>query len=264
LLPDPPTVPNSDTRVTPPGEVVSLDALQARVRALEGEIEALHRTQAVLALGLSHDLRTPLRAVESFSYLLEQHGAQLDAQSRDHLRRIREASARMTRLLARLQTWLQVGNAPFARTDVDLSLLADWCIAELRDASPAREATTEIAPGLRAKGDERLLKTALQELLHNAWTYVAPGAPIHIRVEGEHTPEGLHLRVHDAGVGFDAARATKLGEPFQRLHAAEHPEGCGLGLAIARAVAERHGGRLHMESTDGGGTIAHLLLPEAP
>jgi light-regulated signal transduction histidine kinase (bacteriophytochrome) len=242
----------------------SPDALQARIHALEAELEALRRTQSVLALGLSHDLRAPLRTVESFSYLLEQRGASLDEQARDHLRRIREASVRMTHLHARLQTWLQAATASLSHKDVDLSLLADWCAAELRDAAPERDATIDIAPGLRVTGDERLLKTALQELLHNAFVFTAPGAPVRIRVDAERTPEGLSLRVHDAGTGFDAANATKLGEPFQRLHADENAERCGFGLAIARVVAERHGGRLHVESTPGQGTIAGMLLPDPP
>ncbi|UHQ20421.1 ATP-binding protein [Lysobacter sp. KIS68-7] len=238
--------------------------LQARIAALEAELAAVRRTQSVFALGLAHDMRTPLRAVESFSYLLEQRSDALDDQARDHLHRIREASARMTRLLSRMQSWMHVGTAPMAHGEVDLSYLADWCAGELRDAAPDREATIDIAPALHVHGDERLLKTALQELLHNAWTYARPGAPISIHVDGDRTPDGLHLRIRDDGIGFDAAHATKLGEPFQRLHSSDYPDGCGLGLAIARAVAERHGGRLRLVSTAGQGTVAHLFLPAHP
>ena len=153
--------------------------------ALERECAALRRDQAVLALGLSHDLRTPLRAIESFSYLLQQHGAQLDDQGRDHLRRIRDASARMTRLLSRMQAYLQAGTAAMRIDDVDVSLLAEWCIAELRDAAPDRDANVDIAQGLRAHGDERMLKSALQELLHNAWHFTPADRPVQIRVDAE-------------------------------------------------------------------------------
>jgi len=252
-MPDSPAVPNYEN--------TEVEALQARIAALEAELDAVRRTQAVFALGLAHDMRTPLRAVESFSYLLEQRSDQLDAQSRDHLRRIREASSRMARLLARLQAWMHVGTAPMTHADVDLSHLADWCAGELREASPEREATIDIAPALHAHGDERLLRTALQELLHNAWTYSRPGQPIAIRVDGDRTPEGLHLRIRDEGIGFDPAQAGKLGEPFQRLHAGDYPDGCGLGLAMARAIAERHGGRLRLVSNAGQGAVAHLFLP---
>lgn len=245
---------------TTPDEII---ALQARIAALEAELAALRRTQSIFALGLSHDLRTPLRAVESFSYLLEQRADTLDEQGRDHLHRIRDASARMARLLARLQTWMQASHATPAHDAVDLSLLADWCIGELRDAAPDREVDIDIAGDMQIVGDERLLRTALHELIHNAWTYARPGEGIVIRIDGERLGDGFHLRIRDAGIGFDATQAAKLGEPFQRLHGPEH-EGTGLGLAIVRAVAERHGGTLHLDNAAEGGTIAHLHLPETP
>ena len=240
------------------------DTLNARIAALEHELDALRRTQAVLALGLSHDLRTPLRAIESFSYLLEQKSALLDDTARDHLRRIRDASHRLHQLIGRLQAWVHAGEAPLARTDVDLSMLADWCIGELRDADPQREADIDVAPGLHAHGDERLLKCALQEVLTNAWIYSAPDARVRIRVDGERDARGrLLLRVHDHGIGFESAHAAKLGEPFQRLRPAEPPEGCGLGLAIARRIVERHGGHLRVEGDSGAGAIVHFDLPVA-
>jgi signal transduction histidine kinase len=240
------------------------DTLNARIAALEHELDALRRTQAVLALGLSHDLRTPLRAIESFSYLLEQKSASLDDTAREHLRRIRDASHRLHLLVGRLQAWIHAGEAPLAMTEVDLSMLADWCIGELRDADPQREADIDVAPGLQVRGDERLLKCALQEVLHNAWIYSAPDARVRIRVEGERAPQGrLLLRVHDHGIGFDDAHACKLGEPFQRLRPAEPPEGCGLGLAIARRIVERHGGHLRLEGETGAGAVVHFDLPSA-
>lgn len=246
-------------------DTVETDAadLEARVRALEAQCDALRHDQDVLALGLSHDLRSPLRAIESFSYLLEQRGTQLDDQARDHLRRIREASARMARLVSRLNIYLQAGSAPLEPTDVDLPLLADWCLADLRDADPQRgtDLVIEIAPGLRVRGDERLLRTALGELLHNAWTYAAADRNVRIRIEGERIDDAVHLCIRDAGIGFDPALATKLGEPFQRLHVATHPEGTGLGLAIAMRIVHRHGGTLRIESIDGAGTVAHVVLP---
>ncbi len=232
------------------------------IDALQAEYTALRHDQRVLALGLSHEVRSPLRAIESFAYLLEQRSGQaLDDTGRDHLRRIREASARMGRLLARLQAYLQAGSAPLHDDAIDLALLADWCIAELRDAAPEREAQIDIAPNLHARGDERLLKTALGELLHNAWTYAPAERPVSIAVDAQYDARGTTLRIRDHGTGFDPAHATRLGEPFQRLTPESHPEGSGLGLAIARRIAERHGGTLQVEGRLGEGVVARLFLP---
>jgi signal transduction histidine kinase len=166
----------------------------------------------------------------------------------------------MTRLLSRMQAYLQAGTAAMRTGDVDLSLLVEWCIAELRDAAPDREAHIDIAQDLRIHGDERLLKSALQELLHNAWHYTPADRPVHIRVDAERGDAFITVRVHDRGDGFDPALGLRLGEPFQRLHAATHPDGCGLGLAIARRIAERHGGTLRVEGVPGEGVVASLVL----
>ena len=231
---------------------------------LQNECNALRHDQAVLALGLSHEMRAPLRAIDSFAYLLEQRVAPaLDDTARDHLHRVREASARMGRLLGRLQAYLQAGSAPLHADDVDLTLLADWCVAELRDAAPAREVHVEIAPNLRAHGDERLLRSALAELVHNAWIYTDASHPVRITIDGDLDARGTTVRIRDAGAGFDPARATRLGEPFQRLDPDTYPEGTGLGLAIAQRIAQRHGGHLRIDGVAGGGAVASLFLPHA-
>ena len=236
---------------------------EERLSALESQLAALREEQAVLALGLAHDLRAPLRAIDSFAFLVEQRsGAALDDTARDHLRRVRDAGARIGRLVTRLQAYLNAGTTPLRRAPVDVSLLADWCVAELRENEPAREADIAIAPGLHAAADERLLKTALQELLHNAWLYVPPDAFPHIRVDGVRDVDGLRLRVEDQGIGFDPLHAGKLGQPFQRLHAAEFPNGNGFGLALARCIAERHGGSLVLEGRPGRGVVATLHIPD--
>jgi signal transduction histidine kinase len=235
------------------------------IDALQAEYAALRQDQGVLALGLSHEMRSPLRAIDSFAYLLEQGSAHaLDDSGRDHLRRIREASARMGRLLARLQTYLQAGSAPLRDDTIDLALLAEWCVGELRDAAPDREAQVEIAPDMHVRGDERLLKTAIAELLHNAWVHADKDRPVRIEVDSQHDAQGTTLRIRDHGNGFDPALATRLGEPFQRLAPDVHPEGCGLGLAIARRIAQRHGGTLRIEGRVGEGATASLFLPHVP
>lgn len=235
------------------------------IDALRAECDALRHDAAVLALGLSHDVRAPLRAIDSFAYLLEQRGGgALDATGRDHLHRIRDGSARLTRLLARLQTYLQVGSATLHVDAVDLAMLADWCAAELRDAEPDRDARIDIAAQLHARGDERLLKAALAELLHNAWRHAPADRGVRIVVDATRDARGITLHVRDAGIGFDPALAARLGEPFQRLDAETHPDGCGLGLAIARRIAERHGGTVTLEGRLDAGAVAHLFLPHDP
>ncbi len=217
----------------------------------------LRREQQALAHGLSHDLHAPLRAIDSFAWLLERN-AQLDDSGRDQLRRVREAAARMARLLERLQLFVHAGVAPLQPQPIDLSLLAEWSGAELQDAGRAFQ--LNVQPGFRAHGDERLLRTLLAELLDNACRY-SPGDAC-IDITGDHVDSGCALRIRDHGAGFDMASATKLGQPFQRLHA-DDSGASGLGLAIAQRVVARHGGTLRLESAPGVGTTVDVFLPAA-
>jgi hypothetical protein len=203
-------------------ENTEVEALQARIAALEAELDAVRRTQAVFALGLAHDMRTPLRAVESFSYLLEQRSDQLDAQSRDHLHRIPRsqfAHGAPARAPASVDARRHRADSP---ADVDLSHLADWCAGELREASPEREATIDIAPPCTRTATSACCAPRAGAAAQRLDVFAPRPADLDPR-DGDRTPEALHLRIRDEGIGFDPAQAGKLGEPFQRLHAGDYP-----------------------------------------
>lgn len=234
--------------------------LERRLHEAERELDALRQEQQALLRGLAHDLHAPLRAVDSFAWQLQRH-AGLDEEGRDHVRRVREAASRMAHLVERLQLFANAGIAPLQPTRVDLGLLAEWVGAELQEAAPARTITLQVQPGLHARGDERLLRTLLQQLLDNACRY-AQGDP-RIEVTGAEAASGTRVQVRDHGTGFDMALAGRLGRPFERLRADDEGAGSGFGLAIAQRIATRHGGTLRLESVPGDGTTVHLFLPAA-
>jgi len=232
-----------------------LDASRARVHALAAQQEAL-------AHGISHDLRAPLRAIDAYSALLEREsGEALDAAAFDRLARIRAAAARMGALLEALLDYSRVERGELAHAPVDLGLFADLALAELQDATPGRQVRANIAPGLLALGDERLLRMLMTQLVRNAWNF--SGDEVVLEIDGRREGDVLHVEVRDAGSGFDPRYRERIFEPFQRLHASEQGAGSGLGLAIAASIAARHGGRLHADSTPGSGSIFRLELPAA-
>ncbi len=215
---------------------------------------------------VAHDLRAPLRSIQSFSRLLEDRAAaQLDGQSRDHLRRIQHAAERMDGLLRGLAELSQATNAEFRSGPVDLGLLCEWVLAEFQDTSPGRgvEATTSGLEDLRVEGDERLLRLALARILDNAWRFTPAGEPVRLEIQGSRAEGLVRLAIRDRGMGFDMRYSHKIFEPFQRLHGPEDGAGHGLGLAVAQRVIARHGGRLRAESTDAGGATVELELPTA-
>ena len=239
--------------------------LEQRVHERTVELEAAQRQLEAFAYGVSHDLRAPLRTIDGFAaQLSRQAGDTLDAQAHEQLSRIRSASARMGGLIESLLELARIGRAELRPVAVDVSLLAEWAVAELQDAQPDRRARVRVQPGLEAVGDERLLKVLLTQLLRNAWQFSATRDAVEVEVEGERNPQGLYLVVRDHGIGFDMTYAGKLFEPFQRLHGSEQGAGDGIGLTIAQQIAVRHRGSIRAEAAPEAGASFHVELRDLP
>lgn len=236
-------------------------SLEQRVQARTLELEvANHRLQSFVH-GVSHDLRAPLRSIDGFAtQLARSTDGQLDASAQDQLQRIRAASTRMGSLIDGLLELARINRAVLRPSVVDVSLLADWSLAELQDSDPQRSVDIQVQPGLEVIGDERLLKMMLGQLLANAWRFSASRPKVWVRIEGERKGDKLHMSIRDRGIGFDMAYSAKLFEPFQRLHGSDEGAGNGIGLTIAQQVAMRHGGSLSAEGEPDGGACFHLEL----
>ena len=102
----------------------------------------------------------------------------------------------------------------------------------------------------------------LLNLVGNALKFHRPGVPPVVRVRAEHRRGTLRIVVEDNGIGFEARHAERIFTPFQRLHARHEYEGTGIGLAIARRIAERHGGAVEAEGTPGEGSRFTVSLPQ--
>lgn len=230
----------------------------------ERALHSLRLQQQVLATGISHDLRAPLRAISGYSALLaEHHAAGLTPEGRGYLQRIRAAAARMDSLIEGLLQLSHAGRAQLQRQPVDLSLLAEWSLGEAQDAHPGVAVEASVQPDLTALGDERQLKQAFGHLLDNALRYARDGS-VRIDVSGGQEGGVSRVSVRDSGSGFEMRYAGRIFEPFQRLRAAEEGAGNGLGLAIAHEIIQRHGGRLWAESEPGQGSVFHIELPAVP
>lgn len=236
-----------------------------REARLQQQLDAADKRLQALLHGISHDLRAPLRAIDGFaarlSRQLEPGG---DVAAIETLARITATNTRMCVLVDGLVELARAGRAELRPMRVDMSMLADWCAAELQDANPGREAVIEVQPGLEVVGDERLLKTLLAELLRNAWRFSATRPRVEIEVSGTRSDDGLALVVRDHGIGFDMAYAGRMLEPFQRLHGSDEGAGDGIGLAIADTIVARHGGSIRAESAPGEGATLHVWLQDLP
>ncbi len=235
--------------------------LEERVQERTAALAAAVRELEAFSYSVSHDLRAPLRAIDGFSrLLLDEHAAQLNAEGHGLLVRVRQAAQRMGVLIDELLELSRVGRAELRVTAVDLSVLAAEVVEQLRIAEPARRVQVTIAPALRARGDERLLRLVLENLIGNAWKYTSRTPDARIEVSAlEHDGERV-FRARDNGVGFDMAYADKLFQPFQRLHRAGEFDGTGVGLATVARIVHRHGGRVWGESQPGAGATFFFTL----
>ena len=232
-----------------------------RTRALETanhELEAFTHT-------VSHDLKAPLRGMEGFAQALEEDFAErLDDTGRDFLSRIRASAGRMSRLIDELLQYSRIEKRPGERGAVALAPLLDELLDELAGEIQARgiRVTVDLVAG-EVIGEREGLREALANLLSNAVKFSPPKDGT-IAVRAYREGDRVVLAVADRGVGFDMQYHDRIFGIFERLHRQEEYPGTGVGLAIVRKVAERHGGRAWAESEVGRGSTFFLAIPDAP
>ena len=147
---------------------------------------------------------------------------------------------------------------------VDLSALARQRLGELAEAEPGRRVAVEVEDGIIVQGDERMLASALVNLLDNAWKYTGATAAPSIRVYWGEVGGLRGFCVSDNGAGFDMAHAERLFKPFQRLHRQEEFPGIGIGLATVQRIVHRHGGAIAAHAVPGNGATFCIALPQVP
>lgn len=236
------------------------DELEKRVRERTTELLASNRELEAFSYSVSHDLRSPLRAVDGYAQMLqEDYAARLDDEGRRLLGVVRDEAARMGQLIDDLLRLSQIGRRPLARQVFDMHALAAEVVAELAPAFP--RARVELAALPPAAGDRALLRQVWVNLVGNALKYssrnAAPRVEIEANVEGPVTV----YRVRDNGAGFDMRYQDKLFKVFQRLHSQEEYQGTGVGLAIVERVVARHGGRVWAQAAPGEGASFQFALP---
>jgi PAS domain S-box-containing protein len=244
-------------------EVRAMNAtLGERVRERTVHLERANKNLAAFTYSAAHTLRTPLRALTGFAeVLVEEYGDRLEEKGLGYAARIQDATEQMAALLDDLLQLSQVSRADMNLQDVDLSAEVTDICDQLRARDPGRHVKVTISDSVRAIADRPLIRTALQNLLENAWKFTTGREQASIEFAATAVDDApLACYVRDNGAGFDPAYAGKLFQPFQRLHRASEFPGTGIGLAIVQRIIDRHGGRTWAEGAVGAGATFYFTL----
>jgi signal transduction histidine kinase len=246
--------------------------------ALFQQAEELARSNAELeqfAQIASHDLQEPLRKIQAFGDRLESKFSDvLGQEGQDYLERMQNAAGRMQTLINDLLSLSRVTTKAQPFVAVNLREVAQAVLSdlEIRIEEVGGRVELDALPSIEA--DPLQMRQLLQNLIGNALKFHAPGTAPIVRVESqilgcyEHSfpqswsvSEWCQLRVSDNGIGFDEKYLDRIFKIFQRLHSRHEYQGTGMGLAICRKIAERHGGHITATSTPGQGASFIVTLP---
>jgi two-component system, sensor histidine kinase and response regulator len=236
--------------------------LHALERQRSEELAAAYRDLESFSYSVSHDLRAPLRTIDSFAQILETDFAErLGEEGRRLTGVIRHGSKTMDELIVGLLEFSRVGRERFEVERIDMAALADVAAQEVRSLYTGPAPLIQIGELPQAAGDATVLKQVWCNLIGNALKYSAKRAQPTVTVTGRIENGEAIYAVADNGAGFDMRYADKLFGVFQRLHRKDEFTGTGVGLAIVQRIVTRHGGRVWAQGAPDAGACFQFALP---
>jgi signal transduction histidine kinase len=233
---------------------LELAQINTELRATNAELEQF-------AYVASHDLQEPLRTIAGYIQLLEErYGERIDGDGREFIAYAVRGAQRMQQLIEALLAYSQVSRAQLEVADVSLDRALDEVLQGM--AASVAESGIAIERGALpvVRGDMIQLRQLLQNLLSNAIKFAGDRRP-RVEIRAVRREREIELSVTDHGVGFDPKYAEQVFKVFRRLQRKQ--PGTGIGLAICKKIAERHGGTIRAESEPGCGTTFYVTLPAA-
>jgi signal transduction histidine kinase len=259
-------------------DVTPIKETQLQKDQLMEELKRSNQSLEEFAHAASHDLKEPIRKIRTFaSRLKAEEGESLGEKGADILHRIEAAAERMQLLVEDLLEFSQVSERPREMELVDLNEKIQRILSDLDLPIEEKGASVEVDDLPTVRGNRRQLQQLFYNLVGNALKYSKPDTPPRITIRSRPVAGAelsalgrvmtdqqgtFHLiEIEDNGIGFDPKYADQIFRMFQRLHGKAEYAGTGVGLSIAKKVAENHSGQIWATSTPGVGSTFHVLLP---
>jgi signal transduction histidine kinase len=240
--------------------------LSAVVRQQEASDRSNVDLDAFAAIA-SHDLQEPLRKIRTFGDRLRiRHGEELGPEASSLVQRTIDTAARMQRLIEDILAYSRLEHRASSHEIVDLTMLVQHVVDELAEQLTATEGRITVDDLPQAMVDIGMMRQLFTNLLSNSIKFRRPGVAPVIHVSGTLAPDGgARITVRDNGIGFEPHHAERIFGLLQRLHGRAAYDGSGVGLAICRRVAQRHGGSITAHGLlDEGAEFTILLPPTRP
>lgn len=238
------------------------EGLEEKVRQRTRELEVVNKELEAFSYSVSHDLRTPLRAVSGYSTMLkEDYETVLDNEANRIINNIIHNTKMMGQLIDDLLTFSKMARLEVINVSIDMKQLAANCLNDLLEIekSPVNVSLSELP---HCNGDNSMLRQVWYNLLNNAIKYTSKKEKPAIEMGALDNQHFNVYYVKDNGEGFDMKYASKLFGVFQRLHRQDEFEGTGLGLALIKRIVSKHGGDIWAEATLGKGATFYFSIPK--
>ncbi len=242
-----------------------MQMIQQKLRNTNSALQNLNHELEAFSYSVSHDLKAPLRAIHGFTTILkEEYYQSLDQEGKMLADDILMETGRMAEIIDALLQLSRTGRKNLNFVEFDLTPLARSIFIEQEKQHNLPQARLEIHELPLVFADYSLIKQLMANLLSNALKYSAnePYPLVEIGVSTDEKIKDTIFYVRDNGVGFDEESAGKMFDAFCRLHSKKEFEGTGIGLAIAKRIVTRHGGKIWAKSQPGNGAVLFFTLPK--
>ncbi|MBI5353925.1 MAG: PAS domain S-box protein [Chloroflexi bacterium] len=238
--------------------------LEKRVLERTAKLEAANKELETFSYSVSHDLRTPLRAISMFADIIsQQHNTNLTPEGQHFVENIILASARMERLIDDLLRYSRLGRKGLTFENIPLSDILPDIVHDLKAALVNTQGTILLDDNLPiVTADRTLLTQIFTNLLENAIKYSKANIPPRIEVTWQAEGKEVVIKVRDNGIGIPAKFFENIFDVFRRLHAEDQYDGTGIGLATVKKSAKLLGGNVWVESQVGEGSVFLVRLPK--